>query len=60
MLNQLLGSEPGALAAFGVALIIGVRSLRNRLQQSKTSSAASAASGVPQSAAQFVDLEKAA
>ena len=50
MLNHLIGSEPGTLAAFGVALLFGVRSLRNKLQQSRTRTApsTSVAPRVPQ------------
>ena len=60
MLNHVFGFEPGALAIFGVALLIGARSLRNRLQQSRTASATNAVTRAPESAAQLASLRRAA
>lgn len=60
MLIQLLGSEPGALAAFGAALLIGARSLRNRLLHSRGGPATNEAERAPQSKTQLANLTKVA
>lgn len=60
MLNQLLSSEPGALAALGVALLIGARSLRNRLRHSRGEPATNEAERAPQRKTQLANLKKVA